>query len=330
MMFMTNIEIIFIKSEYSKNTCFGPFETCKDIYKALSTKHSVRITICTNQFDLKNVVTRNPDLVILTNKVVTDTCGRPLWLADFFEKHGINYTGSNVESLKLDSDKISSKLQVKSQGIRTARFFTAVPGQYNNPEDIPIPFPLFIKPNNTANSDGVDKDSCAVSFASFKKKIAELFLIYKKPLLVEEYLSGREFTVSIIDSKVRSIAPVEIIPPINNNIRILSKKVKDDDSETLREVTDKKTCKQLSSLAIASFMALKARDFGRIDIKMDSHGNCYFMEANLTPGMKKTSSYFPVSYSLSSTLKYDVIINRIIQAAIDRKNNTSNRLEAKI
>lgn len=317
---MLSIEIIIIKDESLKNTAFGSLKTCKNVHKFLLDLHpNIRMTICSDEFDLNEVINRNPDLVLLTNKIMIDSYGKKIWLSEYFESNNINYTGSSKEVLKYDVNKTSSKLQILSHGIQTAEFFTAIPEQYTSSEDIPIPFPLFIKPNNSANSDGIDSNSFVINFAGFQAKIKELYDIYQEPILVEEYLPGREFTVSIINADTMLVAPIEIIAPLKDDLRILSKKIKSEDSETLRKITDINIYQKVSNIALSSFKALGARDFGRIDIKMDAHERCYFIEANLTPGMTKGSSYFPKSYELNSLLKYDEVLNLIIRSAIKRQ-----------
>lgn len=326
---MPIIEVIIIKDENLKNTSFGSYQTCQNIFEVILSKHkNTKMSICKNEGDLQDVVNRKPNLVVLTNKIMITDSGKKIWLSEYFQIHNINYTGSSKEILKYDVNKISSKLQVLSHGIETARFFTAIPEQHQSSDDLPIPFPLFIKPVDAANSDGIDNNSFVTNFADFQSKVKELYDIYKKPILIEEYLSGREFTVSLIQTDTMLVAPVEIMPPLERDIRILSKKTKSEDKEILKEITDINIYQKISKIAISAFKALGARDFGRIDIKMDAHERCYFMEANLTPGMTRGSSYFPLSYALSSSLKYDEVLSLIVQSALKRNHLT--KVEKKI
>ncbi len=314
-----NIEVIIVKNENLKNTSFGSLQTCKNIHKSLSKRYkNIKMTICNDEIDLQQVVSRKPDLVILTNKILIDNLDQKIWLSNYFETHHINYAGSAHEVLLYDVNKIASKKQVMSYGIQTARFFTASPNQYKSAEELSIPFPLFIKPINSANSDGIDSNSFVTDFLGFEQKVEELYEIYQEPVLVEEYLPGREFTVSIIQTDTMLIAPIEIIAPLQNDIRILSKEIKSKDCEKLVTITDVDIYQKVCAIAKASFEALGARDFGRIDIKMDVHERCYFIEANLTPGMTKGSSYFPSSFELGSMLKYDEVVHLIAISAINR------------
>lgn len=316
---MKNIEVIIIPDDNLKNTAFGSCETCEGIYHVIASKYSnTKMTMCKDESDLQAVVDRNPDLVVLTNKIMLIDSEK-IWLSEYFEMYNINYTGSTKEVLQYDVNKISSKRQVMSLGVDTARFFTATPDEFKILEELPIPFPLFIKPLDSANSEGIDENSFVYSFAGFQAKVKELYDMYKQPVLIEEYLAGREFTVAIINTETMLIAPIEIIAPLENDIRILSKKIKNNNTETIEKITDIDVYQKVSAIAKASFEALGARDYGRIDIKMDLHDRCYFLEANLTPGMTKGSSYFPQSYELCSMLDYNDVVCLLIQSALKRK-----------
>lgn len=316
---MTSIEVIIVSDDNLKNTAFGSCKTCEGIYNVIASKYSnTKMTICNDESDLQAVVNRKPDLVVLTNKIMV-IGSKKIWLSEYSATNDINFTGSTKEVLQYEVNKISSKQQIISSGIDTARFFTATPDEFHAPESLPIPFPLFIKPLDSANSDGIDEKSFVYNFAGFQEKVKELCDMYKQPALIEEYLAGREFTVAIIEAETMLIAPIEIVAPLENDIRILSKKIKNDNAETIKKIVDTDVYQRVSAVAKASFEALGARDYGRIDIKMDSHGRCYFLEANLTPGMTKGSSYFPKSYELCSMLEYNDVVFLLIQSALKRR-----------
>jgi len=318
---MVNIEVILIKGNNLENTAFGSYETCEGIYQSLLLKNrNTRLSVCTNEKDLQDVVDRNPDLIVLTNKLLI-TKSKKIWLSEFFDLNNIVYTGSIKTVMQLDMHKTASKSQVIAHGVDTARFFTAVPDEYQSVEDLPVPFPLFIKPLESANSEGIDERSFVINFSDFESKVKELYAKYKQPALVEQYLSGREFTVSIIKSDTLLIAPIEIIAPLENDMRILSNTAKINNNEILKEVLDVETFKKVSAIAMSSFDALGARDFGRIDIKMDAQEKCYFMEANLTPGMTRGSSYFPKSFEMCLGINYDDLVFSMFRSTIKRSRN---------
>ena len=161
------------------------------------------------------------------------------------------------------------------------------------------------------------------NFNAFTKKVGSLHKKYKQPILVEKYLSGGEFTVAIVETSTKNTlktAAIEIIPPEDSNrARILGAKVKKSDLEELKKITNSNIEDIVTRIAIDSFLALGAKGFGRIDIKMDDNNQCYFMEANLVPGMTKGSSYFPKAFEIANNDSYDKVIQQIAAFGLDSR-----------
>lgn len=314
------IEIVTTPNDTLKETGFGPHIACQDFMQSLlGSEHNTVITVCRTVDDLDAIVQRKPDLVILVVKYILSESGHKLWLSEFFEANSVNYTGSQKINLLYDSDKISAKILVASKGINTADYFMTIPGEYHVADDLPLPFPLFIKPSDAANGNGVDFASLVHDFGHFQDKVKVLHDEYDEPILVETYLNGPEFTVAVIESHGELIvAAVEVIPPEEGGLRILGSKAKTGNTEILKLIADGVTLSKVMDIARQSFRALGARDFGRIDVKMDHHGKCHFIEANLVPGMKKGSSYFPRACEISSGLDYDAVVGLMVQGAIGR------------
>jgi len=116
---------------------------------------------------------------------------------------------------------------------------------------------------------------------------------------------------------------VEVIPPISTHgLRILGAQTKKDDSEKMIEIVDTEVKDRVSTLAIEAFNALGVRDFGRIDIKTDNHGECFFMEANLVPGMTYGSSYFPQACHIADELSYAKVLQLMLAGGLGRVAST--------
>ena len=318
-----NIEIITTPNEKLKESGFGSLKSCNSVLKSITKMgHNIRLVVCSTKNDLDIVVERGPDLVVLAVKYLSfeNENENDVWLSDYFAKHKINYTGSSIETLKFDSDKVLAKLHLKGKGIKTANYFTAIPGQYKSEKELPILFPLFLKPIDAANGNGIDDLSYVRNFTEFESKILSLHDSFKLPILVEEYLDGKEFTVSVIETSNAEliVSPIEIIPLLSTNgLRILGQKAKKDDSEELKKVENNMKIK-LIQLATDAYKGLGVRDFGRIDIKTNKEGECFFMEANLVPGMTDGSSYFPKACEIESELTYDKVIELMLSEGLNR------------
>ncbi|MEB8430750.1 hypothetical protein OO007_00840 [Cocleimonas sp. KMM 6892] len=326
-----HIEIITTPNEALKESGFGSLKACNSVLQVIQEMgHSATLNVCETKEDLLEVVARMPELVVLAVKYIPVSDGlekgqSDIWLSKFFAQHKINYTGSSREVLKFDSNKVRAKIHLTNKGIKTAEYFIATPGQYKNHHQLPVKFPLFLKPLDAANGNGIDDLSFVTNFADYESKVASLYNTFEQPILAEEYLDGSEFTVAVIktnDEKLL-VSAVEVIPPTSSNgLKILGSQAKKDDSETLLKITDDKVRARVTNLALDAFNALNVRDFGRIDIKSNKNGDCYFMEANLVPGMTFGSSYFPEACGLAHEFAYDKVVELMIEAGLARASST--------
>lgn len=327
------IEIITTSNEALKETGFGTLKACNNVLDSIGRLgHTVKLNVCETLEHLDEVVKRRPDLVVLAVKYISVQNGNDIWLSDYFARHGINYSGSSREVLKFDSDKVLAKTHLREKGIKTADYFTAIPGQYKCETDLPIRFPLFLKPLDAANGNGIDDLSFVTNFADYESKVLSLYKLFSLPVLVEEYLDGREFTVAVINTMTSDliVSAVEVVPPQSTNgLRILGEKAKRDDSEELKKSDDKELMDSVRKLAVDVFIHLGIRDLGRIDVKVSKSGKCYFMEANLVPGMTSGSSYFPKACEIESEISYDKMIGLILDGGLHRISiNPANKVPA--
>lgn len=317
-----NIEIITTPNDTLKESGFGTLKACNSVLETIQRiGHNVRLNLCKTKDNLDGVVKRRPELVILAVKYIHVENEADIWLSDYLAHHGINFTGSSREVLEFDSNKVLAKTHLANKGIKTANYFIAIPGQYKKESDLPITFPLFVKPLDAANGNGIDDLSFVTSFTDYESKVASLYDTFNLPVLVEEYLDGREFTVAIIKTRNKKIiaSAVEVIPPTSTHgLRILGAQAKKDDSEKLIEIVDDEVKNRVTTLAIDAFNSLGARDFGRIDIKTNNHGECFFMEANLVPGMTYGSSYFPEACDIANDFAYDKVIELLLAGGLAR------------
>jgi len=320
------IEIITTPNEELKETGFGSLKACNSVLGSIKKMgHTAKLNVCKTLEDLNEVVKRRPDLVILAVKYISINNKSNIWLSEYFSKHGINYSGSSREALEFDSNKVLAKMHLINKGINTANYFLATPGKFKQESDLPIEFPLFLKPLDAANGNGIDDLSFVTNFKDYESKIASLYATFNQPVLVEEYLDGREFTVAVIKmgNEILIVSAVEVIPPTSTHgLRILGAQAKIDDSENLIEIVDIEVKDRVATLAIDAFNTLGIRDFGRIDIKTNNHGECFFMEANLVPGMTYGSSYFPEACEIAHEFAYDKVVELLMDSGLSRALST--------
>ena len=287
----------------------------------------VSVSEVSNRKDLEEVAASQPDLVFLGAapkrlRYRGHSNSRYVWLSDFFETRGITYSGSASLAMIQEANKHRAKQAIESADLKTANYFMTREGEFTDENRIPVNFPLFLKPADLGSGRGVSADSVVHDLASFHKKVHSIATEFNTNTLAEQYLSGREFTVAILDSSSsgKTIAmPVELIAKTNENgDRIVSGSVKKADSEKVLAVTNKKLYKELNNFAIRSFNALSGRDYGRIDVRMDDSGKIHFLEANLRPGLG--GGYFVRACLINEDMEYESVIMNIVSFALSRSS----------
>lgn len=282
------------------------------------------ITVVNTMRDLEGLGAKRPDLVILGMKLILlkpemgyDDSPK-VWLSDYLTENGIDYTGSGTDALQLEFDKPAAKQNVLDAGLESSAYFISTikhPTFAHN-----LTFPLFVKPTNRGDSKGIDEQSVVYTQDQMKAKIVSIHSECESDVLVEEYLPGREFSVAVIeDAAGKLIAmPIEIISPTDtkgNNF--LSAAIKTADLESVTAVVAGPLREAINKLALGAFLSLGARDYGRIDVRLDGLGVPGFIEANLMPGLSD-HGYLSRCFMLNEQTRYDDMIFAIVEPAVKR------------
>jgi len=289
----------------------------------------VGITLVDNITDLELLAAKKPDLVILGMKLVLLDPSKSydespkVWLSDYLTERGINFTGSDTAALTLEFDKPVAKQAVIDAGLESSAYFIS---SINHPVfKHSLRFPLFVKPSNRGDSKGIDENSVVHTQEALEAKILSIHNDYSSDAIAEEYLPGREFSVAVIKhprlEKFLAM-PIEITSPTDKNgNNFLSESVKESDSEKVMPVTDAKLKKELNDLAVSVFKALGSRDYGRIDLRLNTSGAPSFIEANLMPGLSN-HGYLLRCFYMNEKIGYESMILSIVSLALERASST--------
>ena len=218
-----SIEIVVVHNPGEKNfhqDNVGIILEENKVLKILSKRYAdVLITKINTKKDLDRLLKRKPDLVFSGVKYFNFN-NEKVWLNDCLEAYDIPYIASSKAALDNESDKnIAKKLMLKAK-IKTADFFVTNQDEHENVSSIPLPFPLFIKPLKGGDSRGIDSNSVAYNFSSFKKKVLEIRTKHNLSSLVETYLPGKEYSVGIFQDSIKGTLramPIEIVVKKNIN-----------------------------------------------------------------------------------------------------------------
>lgn len=300
--------------------------SAENIVKTLKQHYTdVVITNIDTKSDLMALVGRAPDLAFLGVHYVPsgDALDAKIWVSSVLEKNGIRHTGSSKFSHRLGLNKHLAKQRMIESGVRTSPFQIIRKDNEEAINEGKLSFPLFVKPSDKGGGQGIDEFSIVKNVTELRTKVASIHDIHRTDALVEEYLVGREFSIAVIGnhhSNILTAMPIELIAPKDSKgDRMLSNVVKSSDLETILAVENSSERERLQSFAISVFHALGARDYGRIDVRLDSFGVPHFLEANLIPSLIDGYGSFPRAYKVNLGLDYEAMIMHIVRLAFNRE-----------
>jgi len=205
-------------------------------------------------------------------------------LLDAYE---IPYVFSDALTLAVTLDKGMAKRVVRDAGVPTVAF--RVIEKIADVKKIDLPFPLFLKPVSEGSGKGIGADSKVENARDLRRVAQNLLNRFQQPVLVEEFLPGREFTVGIVGTGDEAVVlGVSEIVPIGNWVGDgygYENKEYSDDKVNIIEA-DKENSKAAGAVALAAWRALRCRDGGRVDVRCDAQGRAHFIEANPLAGLR--------------------------------------------
>jgi D-alanine-D-alanine ligase len=256
------------------------------------------------------------------------------------ERLKLPYSGSGPLTLAICLNKARTKEILSYYSIPNAKFATFHPGEKINPEA--FTFPAIIKPIAEGSSKGIFDDSVVHNIETAKKRIAEKLKKYRQPVIIEEFLEGREFTVAVWGNGEN----VEVLPIVSINYDELPKdahKIYSYEAKWVWDTPEKpldifqcpakltsKEKKAIDSLVKRTFAVLGVRDLCRVDVRFDSAGVPNILELNPLPGIlpdPEDNSCFPKAARTAGYAYADMLDNvvKIASARCGLKKGMSRK-----
>ncbi len=247
--------------------------------------------------------------------------GREAQVPAILDVYGIPYTFSDPLVMALTLHKGMTKSVVRDAGIACCDF--AVVNCAGDVDAIGFDPPYFIKPVAEGTGKGVSFDSIIHCRQALWPACEKLVNTYKQPVLVEQFLSGREFTVGIIGTgdEARVLGTIEVILLRNAEPNVYSYINKERCEELvtyqLAQAVQDPVVALSEQIALNAWQALGCRDGGRVDIRCDAGGDPQFMEVNPLAGLHPHHSDLPI---LCNALKvpYVQLVHWIVFSAMKR------------
>lgn len=246
-------------------------------------------------------------------------------IAAYLELLDKKFTGGGSRGLLYCQDKGVAKKILEFHGIHTPVFARSYRGRLDFSHD--LEFPVIVKPAREDGSIGIEFSNVVSSIRELMERIDWLHANFDSPVLIEEYVEGREMYVGVIGNEHPEALPVvelDLSKLPEGTPRIAGAEVKwgkgtrayRDTKSAIAEGLADETTAILQQTAIAVYQALELRDYARIDMRLRPDGRVAVIEANPNPWLASKAEF--AMAARKSGRNYTQLIEEIVDLALAR------------
>ena len=271
----------------------------------------------------------SPDLVFNLAESFSGKSALESSVAGLLNLLHLRYTGSSPVTLGLAGDKSLTKKVLAFHGVRTPEFATLYRGAVDWAGE--LAFPLIVKPPQEDASVGITHKSVVRDVRELLQTMGSVHSEFQSPVLVEQFIDGREFYVGVLGNQQPQALPVIEMdftgfPADRPKIASWAAKWGEDESGGGAEYAgthsvfpsdlDAELTARLQEVAVSAFQALRIRDYGRVDLRVNADGEIFVIEVNPNCYLERGSEF--ARAAAQAGIEYDDLVARIVELASAR------------
>lgn len=238
-----------------------------------------------------------------------------------YEAAGIPYSGADPYTKMVCQNKHLMKSLWEKMNIPTPPWVYI--DDLSKIKDIELPeFPLIIKPAYEGNSIGINANAVAYNKEELYTKIEAINCTLRAPLIIEKFISGKEFQVVFIGNQNKKfIGMLEYLnadgSPLKNEFIYFNAKLNGNYYQVKRNI-NLPEYEHLKSDCESVYDIFLPVDYGTFDVRMDDYGNHYFMEFNADDSLHPNGTF--AKCCKLNDIEYEDMISCILETAFKRWN----------
>ncbi|MEG8946503.1 D-alanine--D-alanine ligase family protein [Rosettibacter firmus] len=280
----------------------------------------------------KDLDKNKPDVIFNLVELFNDQPRLEMNFTGILELLNLAYTGAPPLTLGTCQNKILTKRILDSLKIKTPRY--KIVKSLNEPLKLGLHYPLIVKPAYEDASVGIDNDSVVYNSEKLKKRIEFIFGYLNQPVLVEEFINGRELNVAIFGDKDPVVLPISEIDfsELPENLHpIVSFHAKWDPYHISYHKTipicpaplEDNIRIEAEQIALKCFKAVACRDYARVDMRLSKDNKLYVLEINPNPDLQEDAGF--MRSAAHAGYSYDTVLKMIVDFAYQRKLNAMKK-----
>ena len=195
---------------------------------------------------------------------------------------GIPYTGSGPMASSLAMDKVMTKRVWLEAGLPTPGYRVLTDANEVNAAALALGLPLMMKAPHEGSTLGIVK----ATEAAARSQAYEVAAQYDEVVLAEQFVAGRELTVSLLGrgKDARALPVIEIVAP-QGNYDYQHKYFSDDTQYLCPAPLEQTLATEIAEISVKAYRALGCEGWGRADLMLDQNNRPWLLEMNTSPGM---------------------------------------------
>ncbi len=247
---------------------------------------------------------------------------------------GLPYTGSPPPALSAALYKDRVKARLIEAGVPTPR------GVLLHSADDPfdVPYPVIVKPSREDGSAGITAKSVCHDEASVRARAFDVIDAFKAPVLVEQFIDGREFNVAMLgypQARVLPLQEIDFSALPDDRPKIVSYDAKwltgsIDDLGTQPVIMPQlppAIAARIRRVASDAFRAVGVRDYGRVDVRLSSNGTPYVVDVNPNCDLSPDAGFARAANSVG--IDYPALMRLLVRYARSRRKEIVGTREAR-
>lgn len=299
--------------------------------QAALTERGHTVSVVTAHDDLEKLIqdlrASKPDVIFnLLEQLGTKSLGSDVAAVGVLDLLGFPYTGGGPGEFYLSGEKGLSKKVLAFEGVNFPKFAV-----FSKDADFEtggnLRMPLFVKPLRMDASIGIDAGGLVHSAGELMKRVVYIHETCDDAALAEEYIEGREVYVAIIgnvDPQALPAIEMDFSGFPEGKPKIMDARAKFDESSPEFQGTRPVIAElppeldaRVKKAAIQAYRALKVRDYGRVDMRIDDTGEIYVLEVNASCYLESGSELSIAARAAG--MEYPALVEKILELAMARQ-----------
>lgn len=263
------------------------------------------------------------DLVFNACESLADDSRLEVTAAWLLERLGVPFSGSPYVALRHCLFKVETSQLLRRSGVRVPRTH-----RVHSPDALPlVEYPVIVKPEREDGSLGIDRHSVVHEPKHLAERVAYVVRTFHQPAVVQQYIEGRELSVSLLGWPVPRVLPLgEIafssLPEGHPRILTYASKWVEDaaenrGTESIAAVLRPMLLRRVAAMGRRAFEVLGLRDYGRVDFRLDAAGVPYVIDVNPNCDLSIDGGF--ARAARRAGLSYTALLWEVLRGALRRR-----------